>query len=96
MFAVNTNLLPSLPAILWVAEWGGVLVAIAVALVMSMHRRWSWYAWPLWILSNLLLIMPTAHSEHWGLVVMQVAFLTINVNGLLRCRRPPRRSPGCA
>jgi hypothetical protein len=96
MLAGDINLVPSLPEILWITEWGGMLVAVAGALVMSMNRGWSWYAWPLWILSNLLLIMPTAYSKHWGLVVMQVAFLAINVNGLLRGRRQSRRPPGCA
>ena len=95
MSAVDATFLPSLPGILWGAEWGGALLAVAGALVMSMHRRWSWYAWPLWILSNLLLIVATTAGEHSGLMAMQLAFFVVNLNGLLHCRRTPRRSPGC-
>lgn len=95
MSAVDANFPSSLPGILCVAEWSGALLAVSGALVMSMCRQWSWYAWPLWILSNVLLIVPTAQGEHWGLVAMQSAFLVVNVNGLLRYRRSSPRPPVC-
>lgn len=87
MSAIDANFPLSLPSILWVAEWGGSLLAIGGALVMSMNRSWSWCAWPIWIFSNLLLVAPTALSEHWGMVVMQVAFVVMNVNGLATVNR---------
>ncbi len=95
MSAIDANFPLSLPSILWVAEWGGSLLAIGGALVMSMNRSWSWCAWPIWIFSNLLLVAPTALSEHWGMVVMQVAFVVVNVNGLLRCSGVPPRASAC-
>lgn len=94
MLAVDTNFVSTLSVILWVTEWAGALVAIAGALVMSMNRRWSRHAWALWILSNLLLMVPIAHGGLWGLLAMQLAFLLVNVNGCLRYRRNSVPPPG--
>jgi len=77
----------------WAAEWTGALLAIGGALVMSMNRSWSRHAWAIWIASNLLLIAPIAHSQRWGLLMTQLAFLLVNVNGLLRHRRRVRPTP---
>ena len=87
MPAIDADLSRVLPGILWAMEWGGALLAVVGALVMSMNRPWSWHAWSIWLLSNLLLLVPTTHSAHWGLAAMQMVFLVLNVNGLLRCRR---------
>lgn len=93
MLATDANFLPSLPGVLLTIEWGGALIAIVGALVMSLNRQWSWFAWPLWILSNLVLLVPMVQGAHWGMVVMQVAFLAVNVNGLLRYRRTSPTAP---
>lgn len=94
MYAVDVSLPRFLSEILGFAEWGGAILAIVGALVMSMNRRWSWYAWPLWILSNLLLLIPATQRQLWGFAAMQSVFLVLNVNGLLRCRRPPPKPSG--
>ncbi len=78
---------------LWIAEWTGALLAIGGALVMSMNRGWSRHAWAIWIASNVLLIAPIAYAQRWGLLMTQVAFLLVNINGLLRHRRRARHSP---
>ena len=78
---------------LMIAEWTGVLLAIAGALVMSMNRSYSRHAWLLWTLSNLLLILPIAHTQRWGLLAMQAAFLIVNVNGWWRHGRRTLATP---
>lgn len=87
--------IPRLAAIVQFTEWGGAFLAIAGALILSMNRPWSRFAWPVWILSNLLLVVATAHGRQWGLVTMQLAFLIVNVNGWARCRPMPGTPAKC-
>lgn len=89
MWPVDASFRQLLPGLMWIIEWFGALLAIAGALIMSMNLRWSWYAWPVWILSNVVLIIPMIGGEHWGMVTMQIAFLAVNLNGLLRHWRIP-------
>ena len=63
-------------------EWVGAFLGVLGALLLSCNRAWSRYAWPVWIASNVFLIEFAANARAWGLFVMQVAFLAINIHGL--------------
>lgn len=72
-------------------EWLGAVLGIAGALVFSMNQPWSRHAWPIWIASNLLLILFAARIGAWGILFMQGAFIFININGVWRWLVRPRR-----
>ena len=72
-------------------EWLGAMLGIAGALIISMNRPWSGAAWPIWIASNVSLIAFAAEIGAWGIVVMQAAFIVININGVWHWWVRPRR-----
>lgn len=67
-------------------EWAGAVLGVGGALLLSLNNRYSALAWPLWAVSNVLLIVFAFNVGAWGLMSMQGIFLVISLNGMLRWR----------
>jgi len=63
------------------AEWIGSMLGIAAALLISSRHKYSFLCWPMWILSNGILLTLTIMTEQYGVVFLQSGFMLINVYG---------------
>lgn len=71
-------------------EWTGAALAIVGAMIMAANVGWARHAWRCWIMSSSALIIVAADHRLFGLLLMQSAFLAINVAGLRRVRVEPQ------
>ncbi len=67
-------------------EWAGAVTGVAGSFIMAQNRKWSTYAWPIWIASNICLIAFAALDSAYGILSMQLVFLAINLQGAWRWR----------
>ncbi len=63
-------------------EWTGSLLGITGAALLATKSRHSALSWPLWLVSNLCLIIFALSNHHYGLAVQQFAFFAINLIGV--------------
>jgi hypothetical protein len=71
-------------------EWTGAALAIVGAMIMASNVGWARHAWRCWIASSLALIIVAAEHHLFGFLLMQLAFLVINVAGFRRAGVGPR------
>lgn len=74
----------------------GTLTGVGGALLLAMNSRYSSWAWPIWIVSNLAWIWYALHLPQaaYGLMAQQIVFGVINTVGMWTWmfRRP--QAPG--
>lgn len=73
-----------------VLEWFGSIVAILGAVMMASNTRFSPWAYPVWLLSSIVLIVVCLASSHNGLALREAVFTVINALGLWRWVILPR------
>lgn len=77
-----------------VLEWVGSLCGIGGALLMARNTRQSPFAYPLWIVSSIALVLFSLATEHRGLLLQQITFTGINLLGLYRWVLNPPKPAG--
>jgi hypothetical protein len=65
------------------AEWGGCIVGLAGALLLSQHTSYSAWGWVLFLASNCLMITYGYLNNAWGIVVMQIGFSITSYMGIM-------------
>lgn len=63
------------PEILW------TITGVVGALMLAIKNRFSPWAWPVWILSNIAGIAWALSTDSYGALIQQVVFLAINIIG---------------
>lgn len=59
----------------------GTLTGVSGALMLAMRNRFSPWAWPVWIVSNLAWIFWAISISAYGALTQQLVFLAINCIG---------------
>lgn len=71
-------------------EYIGSALGMIGAAANSCGARWARVTWPMWLLSNFLLIACTGVRHEWGICAMQGFYLFTTLNGLRRTFWPAR------
>lgn len=64
-------------------SYGGAALGMAGAAINAFGARATW---PVWLASNVALLVYTAHIHEWGLWAMNAFYLCTTVVGLVRAR----------
>lgn len=59
----------------------GTVTGVGGALMLAMKNRFSPWAWPVWIVSNIAWILWSVSISAYGALFQQVIFLVINLIG---------------
>jgi hypothetical protein len=65
-------------------EWLGAVLGVAGSYVLAENRPSSRFAWPMWIASNLCLIVYFISIASWGVLAMQFFYLHSSLRGFRR------------
>lgn len=65
-----------------VMEWTGSMLSLAASSLMSIQNKNKDYAWPMWVLGGLFLILITIQTGQFGILALQGAFFVLNIIGL--------------
>lgn len=77
--------------LLFITEWTGAIFGITGAALLSSNTRYSPWGWWLFLISSLSLSLFAALSSAWGLLLLNAAFVSTNVTGILRVWLPHLR-----
>jgi hypothetical protein len=62
----------------------GAVFGIAGSYLLAENRSWSRYAWPLWLASNVALIVYFTKIHAWAVLTMQAFYLLSSIRGCWR------------
>lgn len=65
-------------------QYFGSALGVLGAFLLAVNTSYSWMAWPVWLCSNILLVIWAFSIHAWGLLGMQIIFTGTSVLGLLR------------
>lgn len=87
---------PGLPRLC--LEWTGSILALVGAVLLALNRPWSKWAWPLWVVSNISLMLFGLTIGAYGLAAMQGGFMITSFVGCKRwlLKSHPTSSPSGA
>lgn len=78
--------------LLFITEWTGTIFGITGAALLSSNTKHSPWGWGLFLISSLSLCLFAALSASWGLLMLNGAFVTTNLNGIARVWLPHVRT----
>jgi hypothetical protein len=78
--------------LLFITEWTGTIFGIAGAALLSSNIKHSPWGWWLFLISSLSLCLFAALSNAWGLLLLNAAFVSTNLNGIARVWLPHFRA----
>ena len=65
-------------------EWSGSLLAIVGAILIASNLHLEVLAFCVYLISNLLLVIFSLRGKHYGILIMTLAFVIINLVGIVR------------
>ena len=68
-------------------EWIGVLLSVSAALLLASKHVWLKMTWPLWVISNMILLTFTVSNKQWGIATLQLGFMLVNIYGCYQWMR---------
>jgi len=74
--------------LLLITEWTGTIFGITGAALLSSNTKYSSWGWWLFLISSLSLCLFAALSSAWGLLLLNAAFVSTNVTGIIRAWLP--------
>lgn len=66
-----------------ILQWGGCFTGIIGSLLLAMNNRYSYLAWPIYIVSNGLWIYFSILTKTNGLLTMQLFFTMTSIYGFI-------------
>ncbi len=78
--------------LLFITEWIGTIFGITGAALLSSNTKYSPWGWWLFLISSLSLCLFAALSSAWGLLLLNTAFVSTNVTGIVRAWLPHVRA----
>lgn len=73
-----------LPSNIDLYEWAGSLLAIIGAILIALNIHLEILAFVIYIISNILLIKFSTKKKHYGILIMSLTFVIINMIGIIR------------
>lgn len=86
-------------SVAWLATFGmanlpeilGTVAGIAGALMLALNNRYSSWAWPVWVASNIAWIVYALDHHSYGFLVQQIVFTVINLVGIRKWFSKPKQ-----
>lgn len=73
-----------LPSNIDLYEWFGSILAIIGAILIALNIHLEILAFVIYIVSNILLIKFSTKKKHYGILIMSLTFVIINMIGIIR------------
>lgn len=67
-----------------IIEWAGTVIAIVGALILAANIDLNWWAYWLFLASNVAFMIVMYPLKRWGLFSLNLFYFAINVWGLIR------------